>query len=154
MSSGESQQVKHQRRETALPKPVPSGQPCTLDAGCLQDSRTGGLGLPVAQLPMKTISTDGKRKGSPWTWVQTRWPDLHGPHRAALAPQAARTRSAAQSRDTVLQQVLRFLTFASPRKPRHLINRGRRKEATGQFVPICPQAKRRTVSGQRRCATR
>lgn len=44
-------------------------------------------------------------------------------------------------RDTVFQHVLKFLTFASPEKTRHLTNHGKRKEATRKITPIYPQAK-------------
>lgn len=64
MSSGESQQAKHQRKGDSCHSTHPlhsSDAPHT--AVHLQGSRTAGFGVPVAQLPVKTISVDGKRKG-------------------------------------------------------------------------------------------
>lgn len=145
--------MKHQQKGDSDCKTCPlhgSDAPCT--AMQLQDSRTAGSGVPVAQLPAKTISVDGKRGALGCASK----PD--GSISAVLTEQLSPSRQQGHAqqhkgRDTMFRHVLRFLTFASPGKPRHSTNRGRRKEATGKFIPICPQANRRMLSGQSRCAT-
>lgn len=66
MSSDESQQVKHQQKGGSRCNTCPlHGSDAPRTSVYLQGSRTAGFGVPVAQLPVKTISVHGKRKGEP-----------------------------------------------------------------------------------------
>lgn len=119
VSSTESQQGKHRQKGESCCNSHGSSAPRT--ATHWQDSTSAGSGIPVTQLPIKTTSNDGKRKGELSGRCQSQAATSPG-LAEQLPPSREPARASTQQqhiRDTTRCCVLMFPTFASPAKLRH-----------------------------------